>query len=223
MNHLFLTVIRNHWRVLLIPFIAIIALLAFLFFPQEQANHTALQGETTPLSLIEQAADEAVDIREEPVVEVEPVSMIIDIQGAILHPGVYEITEENRLIDVIQLAGGYLPNANTKFINHAMKLTDELFIYIPMEGEELPEDELPTITRTVQTATGNGEQLDTININTATEADLLRIVGIGPAKASAIIEHREQQGPFAEPEAIMNVTGIGQKTFEKLQHQISVK
>ena len=63
---------------------------------------------------------------------------------------------------------------------------------------------------------------DKININTATVAELDSLDGIGPSKAEAIVKYRETQGPFLKIEDITNVSGIGEKTFEKLKDYITV-
>lgn len=62
-----------------------------------------------------------------------------------------------------------------------------------------------------------------IDINSASESDLDKLPGIGPAKAKAIIEDRKANGPFKSPEDIKRVKGIGDKTFEELKSQITVK
>ncbi len=64
---------------------------------------------------------------------------------------------------------------------------------------------------------------DKININTATVEQLDSLAGIGPSKAEAIVKYRETQGPFMKIEDIMNVSGIGQKTFESLKDNITVE
>ncbi len=58
------------------------------------------------------------------------------MKGAVRHPGVYSMQEGDRLIDAINAAGGYLPDADSRMLNHAMKLADEFVIYVPIEGEE---------------------------------------------------------------------------------------
>ena len=62
---------------------------------------------------------------------------MVDIQGAVKYPGVYSLDEGDRLIDAIHAAGGYLADADSRMLNHAMKLPDEFFIYVPREGEEV--------------------------------------------------------------------------------------
>ena len=62
-----------------------------------------------------------------------------------------------------------------------------------------------------------------ININTASEQELMTLSGIGQAKAQQIIQYREENGLFDTPEDLMNVSGIGEKSFETLKDSIKVK
>lgn len=62
-----------------------------------------------------------------------------------------------------------------------------------------------------------------ININTATQSELETLQGIGPAKAKAIIEYREEKGPFASKDDLVNVDGVGPGTIKQLREQITVK
>ena len=61
------------------------------------------------------------------------------------------------------------------------------------------------------------------NVNTATQVELEKIAGIGPAKAEAIIKHRNEVGPFASKEELLNVKGVGPKLLEKISPSIEVK
>ena len=147
-----------------------------------------------------------------------PEPIIIDVKGAVQRPGVYSLVEGDRLIDAINAAGGYLPEADSRMLNHAMKMTDEFVIYVPIEGEE-PID----IVQTVSVGTSDRPSDGKVNLNTADEKELMTIPGIGPAKAAAIIQYRTDHGLFKTPESLMEVSGIGQKTFERLESQITVK
>jgi competence protein ComEA len=62
-----------------------------------------------------------------------------------------------------------------------------------------------------------------ININTATAQELDDLPGVGPKTAEAIIQHRQEHGPFLRPEDIMDVRGIGPKKFEKMKDRITVR
>lgn len=141
------------------------------------------------------------------------VSVIVDVKGLVKYPGVYELPIGSRVMDAIELAGGYLPESDSTMINHAMKLEDEMVIYIPYKGEEIVESVNPIPSK-------NDDKID---INTADETLLTTLPGIGPSKADAIINYREENGRFGSPEELKNVTGIGDKTFDRLEDLIIVK
>jgi competence protein ComEA len=213
---LFLSFVSDNWRKFLFPMAAIAVIVAFLLIPHGQADNGQLVlSDQNPNPLKEIKAEDNLEVNET-VLKV-PAVIMVDVKGAVRHPGVYTVEEGDRLIDAITAAGGYLPDADSRLLNHAMKLTDELLVYVPLVGEEPLEGGMSLV---VQQNPQNNDGL--ININTADEILLMTINGIGPAKASAIINYREEHGPFISPESIMDVSGIGQKTFEKLEHQITV-
>lgn len=151
---------------------------------------------------------------EEEIIEyVETPFVFVEVKGAVMKPGVYELLEGDRVLNAIEMAGGYLESSNSKQINHAERVKDEMVIYVPEEGEEVEEVLLPT----------SSSQSSLVNINNADSTVLSTLPGIGAAKAEAIISHREQSGAFKEKQDLMKVTGIGQKTYEKLEPLISVK
>jgi len=151
--------------------------------------------------------------------ETEPEKILIEIKGQVNAPGVFEMPSGSRLHDAIDLAGGFLPDADNLSLNMAMKLTDEMSIFVPKIGEAVTPP--PVITQSIS-ATAAGEPGGPVNINTADETGLTTLPGIGPSKAAAIIAHREENGPFSSIEALKDVTGIGDKTFEGLKDAISV-
>jgi competence protein ComEA len=75
-----------------------------------------------------------------------------------------------------------------------------------------------------QTASGKSESrpLATVNLNTATAAELETLPGIGASTAARILEYRQKNGPFKKIEELMNVQGVGEKSFLKLRQQITV-
>jgi len=141
--------------------------------------------------------------------------MMIDVKGAVVHPGVYDAMEDDRVLDLIQKAGGFQKKADQKKVNLAEKVRDEMVIYVPMKGET-PDNDLNFET------TNLSQDKSTVNINTADLEELQTLTGVGPSKASAIIEYREKNGGFKKVEDLTNVTGIGEKTFEKLRDSITV-
>lgn len=158
--------------------------------------------------------DQPVDTSEEETEEEPHQIVFIDIKGAVAYPGVYELDTSKRVIDAISLAGGLVEEADTKGINFAKQLTDELLLYIPKIGEELPVEQ--TVVPLEEEGVGK------INLNTASSTDLEQLSGIGPQKASAIVTYRETEGPFKTIEEVMNVSGIGEKTFEGMKEEIVV-
>lgn len=129
----------------------------------------------------------------------------VDIKGAIKNPSVYRVTAGTRLFQLIEIAGGLTSDCDTKSINLSKKLSDEESIYIPFLG-----DEISSISDNL------------ININTATKDELDSLPGIGAVTAEAIIDYRTNIGVFKKIEDIMNVSGIGESSFEKIKDYITV-
>ncbi|WP_100372223.1 helix-hairpin-helix domain-containing protein [Bacillus sp. FJAT-45037] len=147
-----------------------------------------------------------------------PQTVTVDVKGAVVAPGVYVLEEERRVHEAIELAGGFLDDAYGDGVNLAAKLHDEMVIFVPTEGEL----EMAEFTQSIGgegSSGGDGK----ISLNQATQAELETLPGIGPAKATAIIQYREEKGRFEQIEDLMDVSGIGQKSFEKFQDLISVK
>ena len=160
--------------------------------------------------------EEEEDVVEE--VEIEEVNeeistYLIDVKGQIQFPGVYEVTSDLRVHDVIILAGGFLDTANTNTINLAQKIQDEMVIYVPHLEEE---------TETSFESWSTAQNKQKVSINQATESELLTLPGIGPSKASAIIKYRDEFGKFNSIDELTNVSGIGSKTLENLRDYIEL-
>lgn len=209
---------QKYGKSVLLPGILVIIGLCYFYFssidsspPQEELIETIQPTEQT----------ETIDPAEEAVLQ----QVLVDVKGAVLHPGVYSLDEEQRIIDAVQLAGGYLSDADTQLINHAQKVQDEMVIYIPMKGEKLDEVTLGFASMpTAGSSTDGGSAKDgKVNLNKADEASLTTLSGIGPSKAQSIISYREENGGFQTIEDLKKVTGIGDKTYERLKDSITVK
>ncbi|NEY19725.1 competence protein ComEA [Bacillus ginsengihumi] len=149
----------------------------------------------------------------------------VDVKGAVNNPGVYKLSGNERVQDAIQDAGGFKKDADQNQVNLAQKVQDEMVVYVPEVGE----NQLPTVnSASSSSAAEQGESSlqssnNLVNINTADETELQTLTGIGPSKAAAIIEYREKNGFFKKVEDLKNVSGIGDKTFEKIQSSITVR
>lgn len=156
-------------------------------------------------------------------------SVMVDIKGAVDNPYVYDMNEEERVIDAISRAGGLLEEASTKHINLAQKVFDGMVIYIPTEeevlagGEEQPVFDTSALNVILGHTQDNSSSTGKININTATATELESLPGIGPSRAQAIITYREEKGAYTTPEDLMNVSGIGTKIFANLKNEIEVR
>ena len=152
----------------------------------------------------------------------------VDIKGAILNPGVYELEINTRVIDIINKAGGLLENANTKNINLAYSLNDQDVIIIPtfeeVEKEIIPSlDNDATIKKENNINNKNNSNEDIIlDLNTCTLEELANVPGIGNKKAEEIIKYRDTNNGFKNVEELKEKNGIGDKTFEKIKSYFKV-
>lgn len=135
----------------------------------------------------------------------------VQVSGAVVSPGVYELDEESRVFEAVELAGGVTEEADISQVNQAQKVTDGEMIYIRYQGEA-EEAEMP-----------NEQQEDgKVNLNTATEEQLMTLPGIGQAKAKSIIDWREANGGFEKIEDLMEIEGIKEGVFSKIKDSIKV-
>lgn len=160
----------------------------------------------------------------------------VDIKGEINKPGLYEVNSENRVMDIINKAGGLTKNADTSIINLSKKVKDEMVILIYSKQEvkklkekeeikiECPEVNDACITNEIEKPLieQSKPNIGKVSINKATIEELQTISGIGEAKAKAIIEYRSKEGEFKTIEDIKKVNGIGEALFEKIKDNITI-
>lgn len=168
--------------------------------------------------------------------EMQQAMIYVDVCGAVANPGVFQLAAGSRVFQAIEAAGGYLPEAALTCVNRAGVLTDGQQLYIltqeEMERQRLDPAEMAGASDgQMNGSAGTGQntgmtaqvqQDNRININTADEAQLTTLTGIGATRAQAIIAYREENGPFAAIEDIMNVQGIKEGTFAKIKDEIVV-
>lgn len=138
----------------------------------------------------------------------------VDIGGQVKNPGVYTVKEGTRLFEVIEKAGGLTEDAFIDQVNRAEVVTDGQKIVIPSAGDV--QQSLPQQTSSGKNVSG------LVNINSADSQTLQEIPGVGPATAEKIIAYRTENGRFSSIEDLKNVSGIGDKTFEKMKDKITV-
>lgn len=144
--------------------------------------------------------------------EEEEQTVFVHICGEVVYPGVYEVPAGSRLCDVLLLAGGFTEEAAVDSVNMAGQAVDGTQVVVPSltAAEKAAEERVQ-------------ERSGLVNINTAPEAELCTLAGIGPSRAAAIIAYREAHGGFSSIEEIMQVDGIKSATYEKLKNKIYVE
>ena len=147
--------------------------------------------------------------------ETEQKSVYVDVCGAVLSPGVYELPYGSRVYEAILLAGGVTEEADEKAVNQAALLSDGMQLYVPKEGE----------TGAWEAAeAGEGMSADDkVNLNTADVGELTTLPGIGEARARDIIAYRDNHGGFSSIQEIKEVSGIKDAVFEKIKEKIKVQ
>jgi competence protein ComEA len=141
--------------------------------------------------------------------EAHGTAIFVHVLGAVAAPGLYELADGARAIDAIAAAGGFADAADEGGVNLARFLSDGEQLYVPAQGEQPPDEPGAVVPGKV-------------NINTADAAALDSLPRLGPAMAERIIQWREANGRFSAIEDLMNVSGIGQKTFDGLRDLITV-
>lgn len=161
--------------------------------------------------------------------EAKPPAIYVHVSGAVASPGVYSLAAGARVVDAVELAGP-LPEADIQALNLAAPLIDGQKIVVPRAGEAPAGTGVsgPGLGGPVAPGLAGGGQLafpgtgSKVNINTASQAELETLPGIGPSLAQRIIDYRTRNGPFRAPEDLKNVSGIGDKRFEQLKDLITV-
>jgi competence protein ComEA len=153
---------------------------------------------------------------------------VVDVVGAVRRPGVVSLPATARVTDAVIAAGGALPTADLDRINLAAHLVDGMRIAVPRRG--VPSDPAgPSADPAVAVAPGAGSGSGgaptpgaPLDLNTATEAQLETLPGIGPSLARAIISEREREGGFHSVDDLRRVRGIGDVRFAQLRGLVTV-
>lgn len=219
-------------------------LLFFVFFSLMSINCYQVyllsrEEDNNDIILENEVKEEVVAEKKEEVTE----KVKVDIKGAIKKPGVYELDSNSIINDVIKLAGGLKTNASTKYLNLSKKILDEMVINIYTESEvkkmkepvdvcEVKDQDLTNCDDATIIVTNPDSNKDISNsnevvdnkvsINNGTKEELMTLSGIGEVKAQAIIDYRNKNGKFSKIEDLMNVSGIGESTYNQIKDNIKL-
>lgn len=176
-------------------------------------------AQTAPKSL-EEITDQVPSddpANQEPTAQDIPTVVMVDVKGQVKTPDVYELPKDGRVKDAIKRAGGLTDEADVLSVNLAEKLTDQMVIYVPHQADTDNHQSSQLLTESK-----SSNDTAVVNINTATEQELMTLIGIGEAKAQQIIAYRQEHGLFEAPEGLKNVSGIGDKSFEAIKESVTI-
>ncbi len=175
-----------------------------------QSNSTT---EESDVVVVTEETANSTELPEEPDNQ-NDTAVYVHVCGAVKKPGVYKINAASRICDAIEAAGGLMKKAAADNINQAESITDGQQIYIPYKEK----------TKDVSILSEHDTSTDSskVNINTATSAELTTLPGIGDAKATSILQYREEHGKFASIEEIKNVSGIKDGVYTQIEAYITV-
>ena len=189
-----------------------------------------------------------VSINNSPEVSDTTKKVKLEVKGEVKKPGVYEVSSDSIIQDVIDLSGGLTKNANTNNINLSMQVKNEMVIYVYKKNAtksvtktinvcKCPTYDISSCTKKEESvivpsegATNNevssevvsDTKTSIVNINTASISELKTLTGIGESKAKAIISYREKNSGFKSIDEIKKVSGIGNATYEKFKDNITI-
>ena len=157
--------------------------------------------------------------------------IVVDVDGAVAHPGLYKLPPGSRVQAALAAAGGLSPQADAHRINRAAKLHDGQKLYVLSQGESAP----PLAASNGQGCEGqsctsadgadagsDAEGQGLVNINTANAAQLTQLPGVGPAIAQKIIDYRTANGPFTSVDDLTKVPGIGAAKLAQIKSHARV-
>lgn len=228
--------IKKYYRKILFAIIPIVILLLTYFHITKNNINNHIETENLLIS-------------ENNVIENIDTSIKVNIKGAVVNPGVYSFSNDDRVIDAVEKSGGLLESADISLINLSKHLFDEMviIIYTKDEVKEMKEnnviiqyvekecncpslsndacitnDKVNTDDLTNDIENSNSIKNTKVSINTASIEELQTLPGIGSSKAKSIVEYREKNGLFSKIEDIMNVSGIGESVFANIKENITI-
>jgi len=146
--------------------------------------------------------------------------VVVQVVGAVASPGLVRLPASSRVDDAVRAAGGASPDADVQQLNLAERVRDGARVVVPRRGEHVA----PVGGATAPAAGGAPSAVApgaTLDINTASEQELDALPGVGPSTAKAIVQYRDQHGPFRSIDDLGNVKGIGPAKLEQLRPSVT--
>lgn len=181
------------------------------FWPRQSADFTA----SASISAFNATSETSVSSSSSDSAEI-----LVDVEGAVIAPGLYTLPADARIGDAIEAAGGLAPDAVTGAANLAQKVSDGEQVYVPTR-EEQSQHASQSIASTQGQSTAQSSSGKT-NINTASAEELQKLDGIGTTLSQRIVDHRQANGRFSSIEELKNVSGIGDAKFASIKDAICV-
>ena len=219
---------KNWWRkiktwqlVVGVCGIVLLGIAVFLLVTQQEKEDKELLIETSSTTEVtvdtKKEQDQAND-------ESKSAKIYVDISGAVKQPGVYQLSEGARLFDLLKQAGGLTEDAAIQTVNQAMIIQDQqkIIILTQAQAESLDTENINNGNLEGKSDEKSPKDAEKLNINQADLTQLQQLSGIGEKKAQAIIDYRNENGSFKTIEDLAKVTGIGEKTVEKLRDSITI-
>ena len=145
-----------------------------------------------------------------------PALVVVDVAGKVKHPGIYKLPQGSRAINAIKAAGGQLRGVSLTDINLAEILTDGQQIIVGAPA-------VSTASKSKKSRAAGGKITSgTININSATAAQLEQLPGIGAVMAARILAYRKAHGAFATIDDLTKVGGLGKSKFANLKNFVRI-
>ena len=171
------------------------------------------EAEKEQVRLAEVKEDTSQDAETEDTEEKQE-TIYVHVCGEVVNPGVYRLHTGSRINEALEAAGGLSDEASAEALNQAEQIEDGQQIYVPSREEK--EQQI------LENQSADPEEDGKVNLNTASKEQLKTLNGIGEAKATAIIQYREEHGGFQKIEELMEVEGIKEGTFQKIMDQIKI-
>lgn len=198
--------------------ICIIFLLAagVLFWRQQSTTAEISKGQEISLeqysSTSEGTSEEGME--SEKAVSESRKNCAVYVSGAVKKPGLFHYSGTARVCDAVESAGGFTKKADQNAINLARLLTDGEQILVPSKQK--------VSSKNTSNTAEKGQENHFININKASLDKLMTLPGIGEVKAGAIIDYRNQNGAFSKKEELMNISGIKEGVYNKIESFIVI-